>query len=290
MEEETLELRASPSGLVLERGQKIPSYLDALGDRRLQSFLLLPIFLKGNLYGTINLGFRTAPMHSPEQLLHLHQVADQIAVALSNARLMEELEELNWGTLTALARAIDAKSPWTAGHSERVTKVAVEIGRAMGLPQRELTILHRGGLVHDIGKIGTPPEILDKAGKLSAEELQVMRDHVRLGARILEPIPALAEAIPIVLEHHEWFNGSGYPAGLRGEQISLHARIFAVADCFDALVSDRPYRAGLPRAQVIEIIQQGSGRQYDPEVIEAFLRVMAEQEGEMIHVHAADAG
>ena len=133
--------------------------------------------------------------------------------------------------------------------------------------------MQRGGLLHDIGKIGTPPNILDKAGKLDADELRTMRDHVRMGLRILEPIPAFKEAIPIVAQHHEWFNGKGYPEGLAGDDISLHARIFAVADCYDALISDRPYRQGLPKRRVAEMLEEGSGTQFDPNVIDAFLRI-----------------
>jgi HD-GYP domain-containing protein (c-di-GMP phosphodiesterase class II) len=134
--------------------------------------------------------------------------------------------------------------------------------------------MRRGGLLHDIGKIGTPVDILDKPGALTAEELQTMRDHVCLGAHILEPLPGFAEVLPMVLQHHEWVDGSGYPEGLAGDAISLDARILAVADCFDATVSDRPYRAAHSLEHVIEIIKEGSGRQYDPEVVQAFLKVI----------------
>jgi len=122
-------------------------------------------------------------------------------------------------------------------------------------------------------KIGTPASVLDKSGKLEPDELQTMRDHVRIGLRILEPIPAFKEAIPIVAQHHEWFNGKGYPEGLAGEEISLYARIFAVADCFDTLKSDRPYRQGLPTHRVMEILKAGSGTQFEPKVMDAFLRM-----------------
>ena len=201
------------------------------------------------------------------------QIADQLAIALSNVKLIAALEQLHWGTLTALARAIDAKSGWTAGHSERVTRMALKIGRAMGLNAHDLKIMHRGGLLHDIGKIGTPPEILDKPGKLTSQETKTMREHVEVGLRILEPIPGLSESLPIVAEHHEWFDGSGYPKGLAGTAINLYARIFAVADCFDAVTSNRPYRKGLPVDEAIAMIRQRSGTQFDPSVVEAFLTV-----------------
>jgi putative nucleotidyltransferase with HDIG domain len=201
-----------------------------------------------------------------------------MGVALTNANLLKELNDLHWGTLEALARAIDAKSHWTAGHSERVTKLGLRIGRALGLSPKEMDVLHRAGLLHDIGKLGTPRDILDKKERLTNKEEQIMREHTRLGVRILEPISAYAEVVPIVLHHHEYFNGEGYPEGLAGKAISLGGRIFAVADSFDALTSDRPYRQALNREYAIEKIKQGSGSQYDPEIVRAFLEVMAQEE------------
>jgi putative nucleotidyltransferase with HDIG domain len=185
----------------------------------------------------------------------------------------EALEQLDLGTLTALARAIDAKSAWTAGHSERVTNLALQMGHALGLPAKSLEIMRRGGLLHDIGKIGTPLTILDKPGRLEPEEMQIMRNHVGIGVRILEPIPCFREALPMVAQHHEYFDGSGYPAGLAGENICLHARILVVADCYDAIISDRPYRKGLSPRQTLEILRQNSGTQFDPMVIEVFMQL-----------------
>lgn len=177
------------------------------------------------------------------------------------------LEQLDVGTLTALARAIDAKSAWTAGHSERVTNLALKIANAMGLPARDLQIVHRGGLLHDIGKIGTPAAVLDKPGKLDFNEMKIMQDHVKIGVRILEPVPCFREILPMVAQHHERFDGSGYPEGLAGENISLHARILAVADSYDAIISDRPYRNGTAKQQAIEILESKAGTQFDPKII-----------------------
>jgi putative nucleotidyltransferase with HDIG domain len=212
---------------------------------------------------------------NPGQLL----TALRDGVAQYNARRSEKeqledtvkaLEQLDLGTLTALARAIDAKSTWTAGHSERVTNLAMRIGNVMGLPARDLQIVHRGGLLHDIGKIGTPATILDKPGKLEPEEMKIMREHVTIGVRILEPVPCFREVLPIVAQHHEWFDGSGYPAGLAGENISLNARILTVADSYDAIISDRPYRKGIPKQQALEILKNKAGTQFDPMVIRVF--------------------
>ena len=274
------ELRDNPERFITHADGREPDYLVPLARRGSKWFLVLPIFLKEKLSGIIVLGYVDPPDLTQEDLVQARQVADQVAVALSNARLIEELDQLNWGTLIALARAIDAKSPWTAGHSERVTELALKIGRVMGLSAKELDVLHRGGLLHDIGKIGIPVIVLDKPERLTDAEVLLMREHPRKGARILEPIAAYREVVPIVLQHHEWYDGTGYPDRLAGEDISLGGRIFAVADVYDALSSDRPYRAGLGPAEAIERIKQGSGRQFDPKVVEAFLEVMARKEHE----------
>lgn len=255
-----------------------PEFLLPLKDLGMASACVFPILLEHKPFAAFVCGYTTTDPMASDDVHHASQVTDQLAVAFSNVQLIEALEQLHMGTLTALARAIDAKSAWTSGHSERVTHLAMKIGAAMGLPQRELQIMQRGGLLHDVGKIGTAGLILDKPGKLEPQELQEMRDHVQIGVRILEPIAAFADAIPIVAQHHEWFNGRGYPAGLAGEEISLHARIFAVADCYDAMVSDRPYRKGMPSQKVVEMLKEKSGTQFDPGVIETFVRLCAEDE------------
>lgn len=277
LQDEMQRLEESADSLVV-MGEGLPHYLAPLGRLGIRSALVLPVFLKERVTAIIALGHRTPYTYSEEDVLQVRRLANQVGVALSNAHLIEELDQLNWGTLTALARTIDAKSAWTGGHSERVTELALRIGWVLGLSQKELDALHRGGLLHDIGKIGIPPEILDKMGRLTVEESEVMRRHVRIGARILEPVAAYADVIPIILQHHEWFDGSGYPDGLSGEAISLGGRIFAVADSFDALTSDRPYRRGLDRERAIEIIKEGAGGQFDPKVVQAFLSLM-DQEG-----------
>jgi putative nucleotidyltransferase with HDIG domain len=278
---ETQELEGHAKSLLIELGGAAPDYLASMIRKGMKTSLILPIILKNKLSGFITLGWYDKPaLHIQEDLDRARQLADQMGVALSNAGLVRELNELNWGTLEALARAIDAKSPWTAGHSERVTKLGLKIGRSLGLTQEEMDTLHRAGLLHDIGKLGIPVDILDKEGKLTKEEERLMREHVRLGVRILEPIAAYAEVVPIVLHHHEYFNGEGYPSGLAGEAICLGGRIFAVADSFDALTSNRPYRQALSRAYAIEMIKQWCGSQYDPDIVRAFLEVMAEESRE----------
>jgi putative nucleotidyltransferase with HDIG domain len=268
----------------------LPGYLASLGQRGIRSCVLLPIALRGRLAAVIVLGYRADADGGERELGPARQLADQVAVALANARLVEELDQLSWGTLRALARAIDAKSPWTAGHSERVTSLAIEIGRAMGLGPKELDVMQRAGLLHDIGKIGTPPGILDKPGRLTDDELKVMREHAQVGASILAPIAAYAEVIPVVRQHHERYDGRGYPDGLAGQAIDLRARIFSVADVYDALRSDRPYRTGQDRQTVVDYIRAGSGTQFDPEIVEVFCRVVANRPPEGVLSRPATAG
>jgi putative nucleotidyltransferase with HDIG domain len=187
---------------------------------------------------------------------------------------VEDIEAFSVGAATALARTIDAKSPWTAGHSERVTAMSLEIARILGLPEADLVVLHRGGLLHDIGKLATPSEILDKPGRLTPEERRIIEQHPRDGVRILEPIADFAPLLPIVLEHHERIDGQGYPDGKAGQDIHHLARVLAVADVYDALISDRPYRPGLAKPAALEIVRAGTGSQFDPVVVDAFLRIV----------------
>lgn len=278
--DETKKLLRHPYLSVQSGNGDLPAYLKPLRARGMRHFLVVPVPVEERLCALLILAHATSSPWTDEDKEHARKLGDQFAVALANSRLLSRLHQLQWGTLTALARAIDAKSPWTLGHSERVTRHSISIAQAMGLAPKELDIIRRGCLLHDVGKIGTPVSILDKAGKLTEEELKIMQEHVTIGGRILEPVPGLSESMPIVLQHHEWVNGGGYPYGLTGEQITLHARIVAVADCFDALVSDRPYRKGLPVEQAMKIIREGSGKQFDPSVIEIFQAILKQNGGD----------
>ena len=183
------------------------------------------------------------------------------------------LEQSYDTTLIALSNALDLRDATTEGHSLRVAEIAVQIGQAMGLSERQLEALRRGGLLHDVGKIGIPDAILRKPGKLNPEEWETMRQHTLWGARMLSHIDFLAEALPLVLHHHEAWDGSGYPDSLRGEEIPLLARIFAVTDAYDAITSDRPYRTARSPEEALAVIRQEAGRQFDPAIVTAFERV-----------------
>jgi putative nucleotidyltransferase with HDIG domain len=252
-------------------GQRLPAYLGHMAAAPRHTYLVLPIFLKETLAAMIAFGFEKEQSHMTEDLQLARQMADQAAVALANSQLMDELNRLNWGTIKALARAVDAKSSWTAGHSERVAAVAVALGDTLQLPPVQLEELKRAALLHDIGKLGVPVSVLDKPGKLTAEEYRMVQRHSELGASILQPINAYADIISMVRHHHENFDGSGYPDGLAGNDIELGARILAVADVFDALKSDRPYRRGLPLSNVIDFMRKEAHRQFDPLVVDALM-------------------
>lgn len=236
--------------------------------------LVLPLVHEDNLLGFVALGCPNALANHAQEAQEARRLADRVALALSHVRLLDELHALSVGTLTAFARAIDANSPWTAGHSERVTRVALTLGHQLSLSADDLQTLERGGLLHDIGKIAVPASVLEKPGKLDAHEMQVMQRHPAVGFEILTPIPAFAAALPVVRSHHEHLDGSGYPDGLRGDAIPWLARILAVADVFDALVSDRPYRSGLPLDKACEIIRDSAGDHLDPRVVRTFLELV----------------
>jgi putative nucleotidyltransferase with HDIG domain len=273
---ELAELSDNPDYLITNGNGRKRSYLqlEPFTTHGLGHFLILPLFMKRELSGVIVLAYEVPLEHDQEDLVQARQLADQVAVALSNTRLIEDLEELKLGALTALARTIDAKSPWTAGHSERVTNLAMKVGRAMSLSEEDLEMLNRGGLLHDIGKLGIPPEILDKPARLNEEEYGVIREHPEIGARILKPIAAYANVIPIVLYHHEKWDGSGYPEGLAGTDIPFLARLIAVTDVFDAITSRRPYRSGMAYSDAVALIVSRVEQDFDREVIAAFQEVM----------------
>src|SRR5499427_1100218 len=176
-------------------------------------------------------------------------------------------------TLEALGNALDLKDAETEGHSRRVTAFTIAIARAMGLSGEKIRVIARGAFLHDIGKMAIPDHILRKPGALTEPETEIMREHCFRGYQMLKKIPFLSEAAEIVYAHQERFDGTGYPRGLKANEIPLGARIFSVADTLDAITSDRPYRAKLPFSVAREEIQRWSGRQFDPEVVEIFLQM-----------------
>jgi PAS domain S-box-containing protein len=243
------------------------------------SYWAVPLLAKGQINGVLEVGLRSDRDHDPEWLEFLETLAGQAAIAIDNAALFEGLRRSNLelslaydATIVGWSMAMDLRDHETEGHSQRVTEMTLRLARAMGLDEAELVHVRRGALLHDIGKLGIPDTILLKPGKLTDEEWQVMRCHPTYAYEMLAPISFLRPALEIPYCHHEKWDGTGYPRGLKGEQIPLAARIFAAVDIWDALRYDRPYRKGWPEGRVCEHIASLADTHLDPIVVQAFLK------------------
>ena len=191
-------------------------------------------------------------------------------------RILESLQDMYLATMRSLAHMIEAKDQTTRGHLDRTQALGVALARRIDPALADRPEIGYGFFLHDIGKVGIPEHILCKEGPLTNEEWEIVRTHPALGAKIVAPIRFLGDAALVIRHHHEWFDGGGYPDGLGGAAIPLAARVFAVADSFDAMTNDRPYRNALPRERALGEIQEGSGTQFDPDVVEAFVRMSEE--------------
>ena len=209
----------------------------------------------------------------------LNTVATILGIHGGNHELYRQQREFLASVVRALTSAIDAKDPYTCGHSDRVARISVRLGRELGCDDEFLNTLYMAGLLHDIGKIGIDDSVLRKPGRLTDEEFEHIKMHPELGYRILRDLKQLDDTLPVVLHHHENWDGKGYPHGLAGTAIPFEARIAAVADAYDAMTSDRPYRKGMPLEKVERIFEEGSGRQWDPQVVAAYFAVKEEISG-----------
>ena len=239
----------------------------------IKSFIAAPLEKGGKLMGALIVSNRKRPGHkfTKEDEELMAALSNNIAISLLNAKLYHDLKSLFISTVTSLTRAIDAKDRFTSGHSERVMKYAVAIGREMGFDEEPLENLRLSSLLHDIGKIGIKEGILMKPAKLLGYEKRHMNMHPAIGARIIEMMDDSNKIVKGILEHHERYDGKGYPNKLKGEDISIEGRIIAVADTFDALTADRPYQKGYSRQDAFEEIKRASSTQFDPKVVSAFI-------------------
>jgi HD-GYP domain-containing protein (c-di-GMP phosphodiesterase class II) len=219
----------------------------------------------------------------------LGSIANESAIYLENAILFDDVRNLMMGVLHSLTSAVDAKDAYTCGHSERVALLSKRLSREIGLPEQQIERIYMAGILHDVGKIGVPEAVLHKAGKLTNEEFDQMKKHPQIGARILADIKQIQDLIPGVLYHHERYDGKGYPTGLSGESIPLMGRIICVADCFDAMTSNRTYRRALPLEVAMIELRRCAGTQFDPILAEAFLRVDPEEFRALLREHQARA-
>ncbi len=251
--------------------------------------ILQPILRSGRLAGFILAGEKGGidPQVSSYDTHLLEATASYIGPFLENASLYETQNRMFLGTLQALTSAIDAKDPYTHGHSERVAHLSAQLAAAVGLEHERVERIHIAGLVHDVGKIGVPELILGKPGRLDDAEMDAIRQHPAIGHRILQDIPVLDDIVPGVLHHHERWDGDGYPAKLAGNKIPQIARIIGVADTFDAMSSNRAYRPAMTRDKVLAEIRSCAGSQFDPELVEPFLGLdFAEYDNMVERAHA----
>lgn len=239
----------------------------------IESFLAVPLETKERVVGTLMVSNRERPGHifTEEDRDLLCAMSNNITIAITNARLYHKMKSLFLSTVTSLAKAINAKDSYTSGHSERVMKYSLAIGREMALDSQTLENLGIASLLHDIGKIGVKESILRKPAKLLGFERRQMRMHPDIGARIIESIDDSSIMKRGIFEHHERYDGKGYPNHLKGDQISIEGRIIAVADVFDALTSDRPYQKGDSSDDVFRKIAREASSQFDPQVVTAFI-------------------
>lgn len=245
------------------------------------SYIGVPLLVKGTVKGVLEVFHRSSLLPYQEWLDFFNTLAGQAALAVDNASLFGNLQATNEelmraydATIEGWSRAMDLRDRETEGHTQRVTDLTLELARAMGLEDSSLVHIRRGALLHDIGKLGVPDSILLKPDRLTVEEWKIMKKHPEFAFDMLSPIEYLKPALNIPYCHHEKWDGTGYPLGLRGEQIPLEARIFAVADVWDALSSDRPYRNAWPSDKTFEYICGQSGKHFDPRVVDCFIQLM----------------
>ncbi len=257
---------------------------DAFGQwARTESFVAyngVPLIVKGQVKGVLELFHRTPLPSDTEWFDFLKTLAHQAAIAIDNVELFEGVQRSNLelalaydATIEGWSRAMDLRDRDTEGHTLRVTEMTERLARAFGMSEAEIVNVRRGALLHDIGKMGVPDSILHKPGKLNDEEWEIMHRHPQYAYDMLMPITYLRPALDIPYCHHEKWDGTGYPRGLKGDQIPLAARVFAVVDVWDALISDRPYRPAWPANRVREHIHKGAGTHFDPQIVEAFFKL-----------------
>lgn len=262
----------------------LPSFKALWGDERrelekFQAELFIPLSTKGDLVGFLVLGpKRSTQLYSQEDQIFLSTLANQTAVAVENARLYDELEGAFVQTVVALANAIDLRDTYTSTHSQQIANWAVQTAQRLGCSTEDVKSIYWGGLLHDIGKIGIPDEILRKPMALDETEWKTIRQHPRRGAEIISPIKKLAQIAPIIEYSHERYDGKGYPHGIAGEAIPLGARIIAVVDSFSAMIDERPYKKPFTVEKAIHELTVNIGIMYDPKVVTAFLSVLEDSE------------
>lgn len=280
----TLQIGEGIAGWVAQKGQplivnapkKDPRFFKGVDDQtafKTRNLICVPVKVKERTIGVLEaINKKDQEDFDEEDLALFQSLSDQVAIALDNARLYQELEEMFFQTAESLADAIEKRDPYTGGHTQRVTQYSLTIARYLQLKPIEMKWLRISAVLHDIGKIGVDDQILRKPDRLNHEEYNLIKRHADMGAEIVEHIKQLKHIIPGIKYHHEQLDGTGYPEGLKGEKIPIIARILAVADTYDAMTTDRPYRKGLSKELAIKELKRCSRTQFDAAVVEAFVR------------------
>lgn len=239
------------------------------------SGVYVPLTIRGNIIGLLCIS-RTGTEHpfTPSEVELVSVLSGQAAAAIENARLYEKLEQSYLSVMVALSCVVEARDLYTDKHMKDIAEYSVEIANKLGLSDNDIENIRKAALLHDIGKISVPDHILMKPGKLSEEEMEVIKKHPANGAKIIEPVEPLKHATKIIKHHHECYNGTGYPEGLRGKDIPLGARIIAVADAFGAMTTNRPYRRALSIGDAVKELKKCAGKQFDPHLVEIFISIL----------------
>lgn len=271
------------AGWVAKEGRPIV-LIDGIGSDRdfpeakqVQNAVSLPILLDKRVVGVLNLSYKDSAhdkKFSPADLDFLTTLANHAAAAIHNAQLFEELRGNYFSTIQALAAAIDAKDPYTHGHSARVAEYAIAAAKELKMTMAQMELIQAAAYLHDVGKIGIPEPILTKPGKLTDEEYEIIKTHPEISARILSPVNFNGDVIPIVRGHHERYDGHGYPDHVKGPSIPFEARLLAVADSFDAMTSVRPYRPPRTVDDAKNELLRCAGSQFDRDIVEAFIKAV----------------
>jgi putative nucleotidyltransferase with HDIG domain len=263
--------------LIIEANSPLVSGQFAPLPQELRSYIAFPLKAPKQIMGVLNLIRRKdKTSFSNVDLEIINVLASQASISIENVKLYQNLRDNYLKTVRGFALAVEAKDRYTHGHSENVMKYAIVLAKKLGLSETELEHVKYAGLLHDIGKIGVSELILNKPGRLTPVEFDEIKKHPSLGANIISDVPFLQPLVPMILHHHEFYNGNGYPYGIKGEQIPLGARILSVVDAYEAMTSDRPYRKSLSQQAALEILLSGKGKQFDPYFVDVFYNIISQ--------------
>jgi HD-GYP domain-containing protein (c-di-GMP phosphodiesterase class II) len=263
--------------LIVCKAQEDPRFfkeVDQAADFVTRNIICVPLRIKEGIIGVIQGINKREGKFTQDDLELFIALADQIAIALDNARLYEELNVMALQVVDGLSEAMEKRDSYSGGHPQRVLKICMAMSKYLPLAPEEKRQLTLAAILHDIGKVGITDLILSKNGVLTVEEMEIIREHPRAGAAIVGHIKQLKSIIPAIQYHHEHYDGSGYPEGLRGEEIPLVARIIAVADTYDAIIHERAYHRGMSKSEAVAEIAENVGTQFDPHIVEAFAQAL----------------